>query len=99
MKISTEERIVNNYPNKLINRKYRGIRNTRNRTIAVAGAVFGFAAAEAMAQKGFMTVLMGSLTLINLKAIELGTNALRLIRPQYLEILNRAKNINKIRQA
>ena len=98
MKISVEERIVNNFPQKLLNRKYRAIRNKRNRSAVLAGATFGIAAAEAIVHKGFMTILMGSYSLLCMKSAELGTNAMRMLRPQYLEILERAKNINKIRK-
>lgn len=98
MRISSEEIVIKNYSENLINRKYRGIRTKRNRSIVLAGLTFGFAAAEAVSQKGFMTIFMGGCTLFNLRVVEVGTNVLRMLRPQYLEILDRAKSINKIRQ-
>ena len=99
MKVSVEDRIINNFSENLVNRKYRAIRRKRNQAIAISGLVFGFAASDAIAHKGLMTIIMGGFTLFNLKSVELGTRALRVLKPQYLEILNRAKSINKIRQA
>ena len=98
MKISPEKRLLNKLPDKLINRKYKRMRYKRNQTIVFAGANFAFAAADAVAHKGFMTAFMGASTLVCLKAAELYINAARLIKPQYDEILQRAKNISKIRK-
>ena len=98
MTISVENFIINGSPENLINRKYRLIRKKRNQIIAYSGVAFGIAAAEAIAQKGLMTILLGGTTLFCLKGVELGTNVLRILRPQYKEIVERAKNINKIRR-
>ncbi len=83
---------------KLVNKKYRKIKIARNQCIALAGVTFGFAAADAVAQKGLMTMFMGGTSLVCMKSVELLVKAMRTIKPQYKEILARAKSINKLRQ-
>lgn len=98
MKIMNEQNIINNLPEKLVNRQYRIMRKRRNKSIAYAGVTFGIAAAEAVVHKGFMTLIMGGFSLVGLKTAEWAINTMKVLKPQYLEILNRAKNINKIKQ-
>ena len=101
MKISENPNLLNHSSVrkiKLVNRKYRAIRIARNQLIALAGVNFSFAAADAIAHKGLMTMLFGGTSLICLKSSELTIKALQAIKPQYKEILARAKNINKLRQ-
>ena len=99
MKILNEQKIINKLPEKLVNRQYRIMRTRRNKAIAYAGATFCIAAAEAIAHKGLMTTIMGAYSLIGIKAVEIAINTMRILKPQYLEILNRAKSINKTKQA
>jgi len=98
MTFSIEKFIIDNSPETLVNRKYRLMRSKRRKTLAYAGATFGIAAAEAINQKALMITLMGGATLFFLKGVEISTNVMRILRPQYKEILERAKKINKIRQ-
>lgn len=84
-------------PNNLINRKFRNLRKARNTYIGLAGANFAFAVSDAIAHKGFMTVLMGAGTLMSLKAVETTINNMLELKPQYKQIKDRAKNIDKIR--
>ena len=97
MRLSLEERIINNLPEKLVNRKYRAIKKRRNLAMAFAAGNFGFAAMDAIAKNGFMTIFMGGSTLLCLNIVETAINILRLLQPKYNEIVTRAKNINKIK--
>ena len=83
---------------KLVNKKYRAIKTARNQLIALSGVAFGFAAAEAVAHKGLLTMFLGGTSLVCMKSTEFTIKALKAIKPQYKEILARAKNINKLRQ-
>lgn len=92
-----EQKIINKLP-ELVNRQYRIMRTRRNKAIVFAGVTFCTAAAEAIAHKGLMTTIIGVYSLIGIKATEIAINTMRILKPQYLEILNRAKSINKTKQ-
>ena len=85
-------------PNKMLNRQYRILKKSRNTFWAIAGVNLAFAASDAIAHKGFMTILMGGAGLFSLKVVESAINAMLKLKPQYKEFEDRAKNINKIRR-
>ena len=84
-------------PHNLINRKYQAVKKSRNIFWTAAAVNLAFAASDAIAHKGFMTILMGSAGLFSLKCVESAINILLTLKTQYKEIVERAKNINKIR--
>lgn len=94
MKITQTEIKINN----LVNKKYRYMQKKRNQFLALATANLGFAAYDAIYQRAFMTVLMGTAGIMSLKIFENCVNEMLMLKSDYKEIKDRAKNINSIRK-
>lgn len=94
MKITPTDIKINN----LVNKKYKLMQRTRNEFLVLATGNLGFAAYDAINQKVGLTILMGTAGIMALKVFEKCVNEMLMLKSDYKEIKDRAKNISKIRK-
>ena len=83
----------------LINKKYIYAKLQRNIMLIPAAMNIGFAASEAMAHNGPTTTFLTLQGFVLLKIAEKAINKMLEYKGEYQKIVERAININKIRQA
>ena len=88
-----------NFETNLINKKYIYAKLQRNIMLIPAAANIGLAASEAMSHNGPTTTFLTLQGFVLLKIAEKAINRMLQYKGEYYKILERAININRIRQA